>query len=118
MNNGGANGPLPVYEKVPTTPAPPREPDRASWMAVLSLVSGILSIVFAVFGIAGGLVAVILSVIDRVKTGSFSRSARAGLICGVIGTLLCGLMLFAAYALYRADPEAFRAALIESVMPF
>lgn len=77
----------------PVQPAEGKNP-----MAVASLVLGIVSCVFsfcgvwlALIGLVGGVIAIVLAVKGR-KIQAKKGMATAGLILGIIGTVLCGLL--------------------------
>ncbi len=63
---------------------------------VAALVCGICAIVFSCccgLGILPGIVAIILALVDRRRTSGFSGVALGGLICGIIGTVLAGVII-------------------------
>lgn len=69
-------------------------------LAIGSLVCGILSLVFiffgygALLGIIAGIVAIVLAV-NAKKKGFEGGMQKAGLVLGIIGTILCGISFVA-----------------------
>lgn len=94
---------------VPPVYAEPAQQNQSNALAIVSLVMGILSIVFAccygigiVFGIAG----IICAVVGK-KNGT-SGIRTAGLICSIIGTILSVLMILYVILVFAAvftNPE-------------
>jgi hypothetical protein len=80
-------------------------------MAIAALVCGIISVVFAFFGygaIVGiilGIVAIVLGVLAR-KDPQRKGIATAGLVLGIIGTVLSGILLIACVACVSALSKA------------
>lgn len=89
-----------------STPYPPAPKQPASGLAVVSLVLGILSILFFCIwwiAIPLGALAIILGVVARnqARRGEAGGEtlARAGLICGIVGVLL-GLLLVVLFVVF------------------
>jgi hypothetical protein len=80
-------------------------------MAIAALVCGIVSVVFAFFGagaivgIIAGIVAIVLGILAR-KNLERKGMATAGLILGIIGTVLSGVLLIACVACVGALSKA------------
>jgi type II secretory pathway component PulF len=80
-------------------------------MAIAALVCGIVSVVFAFFGygaivgIIVGIVAIVLGILAR-KDPQRKGMATAGLILGIIGTVLSGVLLIACVACVNALSKA------------
>ncbi|WP_379139959.1 DUF4190 domain-containing protein [Paenibacillus sp. sgz500992] len=91
------------------TPPPP--PAQTNGKSIASLVLGILSIVSPYIGILFGIIAIILSAISlkeiRTRYEEGRGLAIAGLICGIVGTLIYTLLillfLFALFAFNEID---------------
>ncbi|MEK5237611.1 DUF4190 domain-containing protein [Paenibacillus sp. FSL L8-0470] len=91
------------------TPPPP--PAQTNGKSIASLVLGILSIVSPYIGILFGIIAIILSAISlkeiRTRYEEGRGLAIAGLVCGIVGTiiytLLILLFLFALFAFNEID---------------
>ena len=81
----------PVYQQMPQ-----HTPGHGAGIA--SMICGILSIVFCwCYGIVGlvlGIVAIAMySKSKRMNNGFITGMAKAGMVCGIIGSILSGLML-------------------------
>ncbi|PZE20200.1 DUF4190 domain-containing protein [Paenibacillus xerothermodurans] len=98
-----------------STNFPPQQrfqPPPANSKSIAAMVLGILSIVIPYIGLIIGIVAIIFSAIslkEIKRTGEQGRGmAIAGLVCGIIGTLIYGIILLIviiALALsYSSDP--------------
>lgn len=75
-------------------------PTRYNTFATLSLIAGILSIVFmcccTYLGVLLGVPAIVFACLDRTKNGTMGGLAIAGLVCGIVGTVLSiALIVFA-----------------------
>ena len=90
------NTPNPVYYPQPQ-PEPPKEKNGA---AVVSLVMGILSLVFACCGgsLIFGIVGIITAIVSKSKssTGKLNGMAIAGLIMSIVG-VVAGLITLIAF---------------------
>ncbi len=93
----------------------PTEENKNSTVATISMVLGICSIVLCCCcaGVACGIVAVVLSIVDRIEKGKFSAFAVAGLVCGIIG-IIFGVAISVLSIIYSdilmkmaADPSYF-----------
>lgn len=74
--------------------------NQSNGKAVASLVLGIVSCVCTIFGIYGGIIGIICGVIaivlgTKAKKETPSGLATAGFVLGIIGTVLCALMVIA-----------------------
>lgn len=73
---------------------------KSNGKAVASLVLGIISIVCSVFGIYTGIFGLIAGIV-AIVLGNGARKeqpsgiAMGGFVCGIIGTVLCGLIVVA-----------------------
>ncbi len=78
-------------------------PMRYNVFATLSLVLGILSIVMACcctyLGVLLGVPAIVFAILDRSKNGKMNGAAIAGLVCGIVGTLVALALIVFAFAL-------------------
>lgn len=85
--------------------------NKANGLGVGSLVCGIVSLVFAwtgilaLIGLAAGIVAIVLSVRSKKQPGK-SGMATAGLVTGIIGTVLSGIFVICALACAAAITDA------------
>ncbi len=73
--------------------------------SVASMILGIVSVVCGGFGLAGlicGIIAVVMSVISRVKLGFFSGKSIVGLILGIFG-MVFGIVLMIFNSLIAED---------------
>ncbi len=82
----------------PYPPFPHHPQTVYSGTAIASLVLGILSIIILYVGFILGIIAIVLGVRAYKKThpyapGNTRGMAIAGLVCGIIGTVLYGLIL-------------------------
>ena len=77
------------------------EEKKSNGLAVVSLVLGIVAIVFSFIGLGWlgliiGIVGIVLGVMAKKKNPT--GMAKAGLICSIIGTVLCALIFIACIA--------------------
>lgn len=88
----------------PLTKTKPDTTDGTQTTAIVSLVTGILSILCcSVFvGLPCGIAAIICARKARQKTGAYGPMELAGLICGIVGTALSALCLAATIIYYIA----------------
>ena len=71
---------------------------RSRLFALLALIFGILSAILSPFGITGivlGVLAVVCSVISRVRMSYFDSLSLIGLIAAIIGIAACGSLFIA-----------------------
>ncbi len=76
------------------------EEKKSNGFGIASLVLGIISIVFVFFnqllGVIVGIVGIVLAVMAKKKNPT--GMAKAGLVCSIVGTVLCGLVFIACVA--------------------
>lgn len=86
----------------PLTKPQPDTAGGAQTVAIVSLVTGILSILCcSVFvGLPCGIAAIICARKARQKTGVYGPMELAGLICGIIGTVLSALLIITTVIYY------------------
>ena len=73
--------------------------------AVASLVLGIVSIVCYLFSVIGGVIGLACGIIaiilgNKVRKNGPNGLATAGFVCGIVGTVLCALMVVACTCLF------------------
>lgn len=77
---------------------PPLTPAQTNGKSIASLVLGILSIVTPFIGLVFGIIAIILSAISLREIRFSDEQGRglsiAGLICGIVGTLIYAILIF------------------------
>lgn len=93
--------------------APPAPP-KTNGKSIASLVLGILSIVIPYVGFILGIVAIVfssLSLKEIKRTGEQGKGLSiAGLVCGIIGTVLYGIILLIviiAILVYASSPDVY-----------
>ena len=78
--------------------------------SVASMVCGIISVICCCTGYAGvifGILAIVFAIISRKILGYFDGMAIAGLVLGIIGTVLGATLLVATYSIDDADMQKF-----------
>ena len=71
--------------------------------SIVSLVTGILSILcccFAFVGLPLGIIAIVFSAVSRKKLGYFDGMAVAGLVLGIFGTVIGAVVLILSFTSY------------------
>ncbi|CAM4239877.1 DUF4190 domain-containing protein [Paenibacillus typhae] len=90
---------------------PPPPPAHTNGKSIASLVLGILSIVTPYIGLLFGIVAIILSALSLKEIRNRYEGGRglaiAGLVCGIVGTIIYALLilLFVVIILFAAGAE-------------
>ncbi|MNN36831.1 hypothetical protein D3C81_1507420 [compost metagenome] len=78
-------------------PPPPSPPAHTNGKSIAALVLGILSIVTPYIGLIFGIVAIIMSAISLKEIRNRYEGGRglaiAGLVCGIIGTIIYALLI-------------------------
>ncbi|AIQ47473.1 hypothetical protein R70723_17470 [Paenibacillus sp. FSL R7-0273] len=78
-------------------PPPPPPPAQTNGKSIASLVLGILSIVTPYIGLLFGIVAIILSALSLKEIRNRYEGGRglaiAGLVCGIVGTIIYALLI-------------------------
>ncbi|CAH1192206.1 hypothetical protein PAECIP111892_00886 [Paenibacillus auburnensis] len=78
-------------------PPPPSQPAHTNGKSIAALVLGILSIITPYIGLLFGIIAIIMSAISLKEIRNRYEGGRglaiAGLVCGIIGTIIYALLI-------------------------
>ena len=103
----GPAGPVPYAMPVPPMYVMERRGDKSkNWQAICSMICGIASIPMIVTTF-GGLFTAIAAICFSIKGFKSQRSgmAIAGVVCGSIGLILSGIMIYSMVKFQLLDPE-------------
>ncbi|WP_018750964.1 DUF4190 domain-containing protein [Paenibacillus sanguinis] len=87
-------------------PSMPPAPAKTNGKSIASLVLGILSVIIPYFGFILGIIAIVLSSLSFREIKRTNEQGKglgiAGLVCGIIGTVLYGIILLFGFILLMA----------------